>query len=69
MTTPKTLNLNITDKMVQEYTAGTLSGWLDQTGQGLWFDQIAEAIAKNTGKMTTQKQRGVVVWPPSERGW
>jgi len=69
MTTPKNLNLTITDKMVQEYTAGTLSGWLDQTGQGLWMDQIADEIAKRTGKVTTQKQRGVVVWPPSERGW
>lgn len=66
MTTPK--NLTITDKMVQEYQAGTLSGWLDQTGQGLWMDQIADEISKRY-KVTTQKQRGVVVWPPSERGW
>ncbi|MEY4402892.1 MAG: hypothetical protein RIR91_927 [Verrucomicrobiota bacterium] len=68
MKNPKNLNLTITDKMLQEYQAGTLSGWLDQTGQGLWMEQIADEISKRTGTVTTQKQRGVEVWP-SKMGW
>ena len=68
MKTTKNLNLTITDKMVQEYQGGTLSGWLDQTGQGLWMKQIADEISRRTGTVKTQKQRGVEVWP-SPMGW
>jgi len=69
MKTPENLNLTITPRMLQEYAAGTISGYLDMTGQGLFMDQIAESIAASTGQRTTQKQRGVVVWPPEQRGW
>jgi len=62
MTIPKNLDLTITEKMIQEYRAGSLSGWLDMTGQGLWFEQIAEKICEKTGRRVVQKQRGFTVW-------
>lgn len=58
--------IKITDKMIEEYLAGTLFGWLDETGMGLWFDVIAKNISLRVGKIVVQKQRGVQVWPDKD---
>ena len=62
MKTPKTLDLTITEKMVQEYAAGSLCGWLDMDGHDLLIEQIAEQICAKTGRRVVQKHRGVTVW-------
>lgn len=57
----------ITKQMQDQYLAGTLYGFMScNPSMGilhLQIDQICEELAKSTGKVVTQTQRGVVVWP------